>query len=266
MQGLKRFKMAPAFIAVMVQLAAFFAVFVLAATLSLVARLAFHFEAAFPLPVLVLMQSTIAAALSYRAGMQKWWYWIQFFFPLAVWVVLDWQVPPQAYLVAFLVSLSLFWTTFNSQVPFYPSHRPVWEAVLGVLPQSATPALRLVEIGSGLGSMAIYIAHKRPDVVLRGIEIAPLPWLISKLRAMLRRSPVVFSLGDYHRLNFADYDLVFAYLSPAAMPGLWQKCSQEMRPGSLLVSYEFEVPGVKQSSVISLGDKVPPVYVWRMHE
>jgi predicted O-methyltransferase YrrM len=81
-----------------------------------------------------------------------------------------------------------------------------------------------------------------------GIELAPLPWLVSRLRAAWSGSRARFLRGDYEQLNFAEYDLVFAYLSPAAMPALWRKAQREMRPGSLLASYEFEIPaadGVK---------------------
>jgi len=38
-----------------------------------------------------------------------------------------------------------------------------------------------------------------------------------------RRSSATFVLGDYHKLDFGEFDAVFAYLSPAAMPAA-DKC------------------------------------------
>lgn len=264
MQGFTRYRIAPAFAALLVQLAAGLVVFALVLVMSFLARALFNIVFTFPVPVLVLMQSSAAVLLSYRLGMQKWWYWIQFFFPILIVVVLHWQLPPSLYLVAFLISLSLFWTTFSTQVPFYPSHRLVWPCVLDLLPHKRESAIRLIEIGSGLGGMAMYIARHRADVIVEGVEIAPLPWFISKLRSRIGGSAAVFSLGDYQRIDFAAYDLVFAYLSPAAMPDLWLKCKKEMRPDSLLVSYEFDVPGVSPTQIITLNHNMPAIYVWRM--
>ena len=71
--------------------------------------------------------------------------------------------------------------------------------------------------------------------------------------------------GDFWRTDLARYDVVYAYLSPAAMPRLWAKARREMRPGSLLVSNGFEVPGVPAGRVIPLGDAMrSTLHVWQM--
>ena len=118
----------------------------------------------------------------------------------------------------------------------------------------------MIDIGSGLGGMAMHLAAARPGAEVTGIELAPLPWLVSKLRAALRKSRARFVRGDYEALNFADYDLVFAYLSPAAMPGLWHKAQREMRTGTLLVSYEFEIPAGQSVKTIHATEGGPLLY------
>jgi hypothetical protein len=210
----------------------------------------------------VILQSLLAATISYCLNMAVWWRWIHLCFPLAMLAMTHWQLPSEFYLAGFIISLSLFWTTFRSQVPFYPSRPSVWKQVAKIMPKDKH--LRLIDIGSGLGDMSMYIAKVRPDSQIEGIEIAPLPWLISKIRAKISRSKAIFKLGDYHALNFADYDIIFAYLSPAAMLALWQKASQEMRTGSLLISLEFEVPGVNPTIRIAGNDHSPAIYVWQI--
>lgn len=108
----------------------------------------------------------------------------------------------------------------------------------------------MIDIGSGLGDMSMYMAKVRAQDQVEGIEIAPLPWLISVVRAKCKRSRAQFKLGNYDDLNFADYDVVFAYLSPAAMSRLWQKAHREMRTGSLLVSLEFPISDVTVTQTI----------------
>ena len=211
---------------------------------------------------LVLIQALLAAMFSYVAGMASWWRWIHLCFPLAAWAMFQWQIPNEIYLVGFIISLSLFWTTFRTQVPFFPSRPVVWQQVAKIIPQNKP--VRLIDIGSGLGDMSMYMSKIRPDSQIEGIEIAPLPWVISYIRAKFRRSKAEFKLGDYTALDFANYDVIFAYLSPAAMVNLWQKASHEMQAGSLLISLEFEIPNIIPSVRIAAKKNSPAIYVWKI--
>lgn len=246
--------LAPATLAVLVQALALFCVFF---TVLLVN---FFTPQYFSAISLVLLQSFFATAFCFFSRMDNWWRWIHFCFPIALFCMSMWHVPNEVYLAGFLISLSLFWTTFRSQVPFFPSLPFVWKKVAELIPQNKS--IRMIEIGSGLGDMAMHMAKAREESRIEGIEIAPLPWLISTLRAYLCGSRASFKLGDYRELDFAQYDVVFAYLSPAAMPALWEKACSQMRSGSMLISYEFEIPGVRPTSCIASGKK--PIYVWKI--
>jgi SAM-dependent methyltransferase len=190
-----------------------------------------------------LVQGVWAAALSWRAGLASWWRAIQFMFPPVLLLSREaadaLALPPGAFLAIFLFLLLLYWSTFRTQVPYYPSGRRVWEEVARQLP--ADRPLHIVDIGSGLGGLVLDLARRRPDCEVSGIELAPLPWLASHLRALVTRSRARFLRGDYDKLDFGNYDAVFAYLSPAAMDNLWRKAQAEMRPGSVLLSYEFVI-------------------------
>jgi hypothetical protein len=196
----------------------------------------------FPLNYLsaALIQGAVAAVITWKVGLAPWWRLIQLLFPLAVLAALALHLPPWLFLLAFLLLLGWYWSTFRTQVPYYPSTPAVWDAVRQLLPDDRS--LQLIDIGSGLGGLVLYLARQRPLAHCVGIELAPFPWLASWLRAKLVRSPARFLLGDYERLDFAQYDMVFAYLSPAAMGALWRKAAAEMRPGAMLVSYEFGLP------------------------
>jgi SAM-dependent methyltransferase len=206
-----------------------------------------------------LLQGLLAAALSWKLGLARWWLPIQLLFPLAVLAGLALRLPPWLAGIAFLILLGWYWSTYRTQVPYYPSNPAVWRAVLAELPQGR--ALRVIDIGSGLGGFTLHLAAARPESQVAGIELAPLPWLVSRLRAALSGSRARFLRGDYERLDFADYDLVFAYLSPAAMPALWRKAQREMRPGSLLASYEFEIPASSGVKTIHTTESGPPLYI-----
>ena len=96
-----------------------------------------------------------------------------------------------------------------------------------------------------------------------GIELAPLPWLVSRLRAALSGSRARFLRADYETVNFGHYDVVFAYLSPAAMAGLWRKAEKEMRPGSILLSYEFDIPGRMPDHRVVTTNSKKILFLWQ---
>lgn len=125
-------------------------------------------------------------------------------------------------------------------------------------------SLRVIDIGSGLGGAVLHLSRLRPDSRFIGIELAPLPWLVSQMRARFGRSRGNFVRGDYTQLDFADFDVIFAYLSPAAMTALWQKARAEMRAGTLLLSYEFVVEDEPPDRVIYAQEGGPALYIWHM--
>jgi hypothetical protein len=259
-----KLKKTPSFLALAIQFIALFCVLVFSRSIYASASAQWHMDASFFIFSLVILQSIIASALSYALGMAIWWRWIHLFFPLALWAMAISQISNTFYLVGFVITLTLYWTTFKTQVPFYPSRPAVWKALAQLMAEQSKPAMRMIDIGSGIGDLSMYIAKNRKLDQVEGIEIAPLPWIVSLLRAKLKRSSAQFILGNYQNLDFANYDVVFAYLSPAAMPELWQKASRDMRKGSLLVSLEFDIPDANCNKVIETGKSSPKLYVWRM--
>jgi hypothetical protein len=103
-----------------------------------------------------------------------------------------------------------------------------------------------------------------PRIHAWGIEIAPLPWLISVCRGLLRNSRVKFIRGSYYSWDLSQFDVVFCYLSPAAMPDIWEKAQAEMLAGSILLSYEFVIPNVPPTLIIKIEKDAPNLYVWRI--
>jgi hypothetical protein len=220
--------------------------------------------ASFRFPVdyltVAVVQGLLAAALTWKLALAAWWRAIQLLFPLAVLAALALSLPSWLFGAVFLLLLGWYWSTFRTQVPYYPSGPAVWDAVRQLLPTDKAP--RVIDIGSGLGGLTLYLARVRPDAEAVGIELAPLPWLVSWLRARLGGSRARFLRGDYESLDFSQFDMVFAYLSPAAMSGLWRKAAAEMCPGSMLVSYEFVIEERAPDSIIRATQSEIPLYIW----
>jgi hypothetical protein len=209
----------------------------------------------------ILLVSVTAKA----ARMPIWWRWIHVVFPVAVIVMQQVALPAIVYLSGFVITLALYWSVHNTRVPFYPSFPATWRAMHHILEQHAgDQSLRVLDIGSGLGDVSIFLSKQRIHDQVDGVEIAPLPWLISVIRATLSGTSAKFTLGDYRQNNFAELDVVFAYLSPAVMVDVWGKVRSEMRPGSLFVSSEFPVPDITVGRIVYPSPDSPALYVYTL--
>lgn len=211
----------------------------------------------------VALQGLLAGIIGIVLGASWWWFPIHLLFLPAVLLVHASHLPPAFYLAAFLVLLLFNWGVVQSRVPLYLSRRSAWQQVAALLP--ADRRYRLLDIGSGLGGMLFYLDKVRPLGVHEGIEISPASWLVSRLRARLLGARARVAYGDYRQLDLSAYDVVFAFLSPVVMDELRTKASQEMRPGALLLSLAFPLPGVAPDLVIPTGDARRDVlYGWRI--
>ena len=251
------FRLPPAFIALLILCFSGILTFVVQAIVD------FGMHLTLPNIYLFLIQGLISAALTKPFKMQGWWTYILFVFPLAIWLGLAQDINPLFYLVSFIFFASLYWSVFLTQVPYYPSSTTVCHQVAELV--EANTHLRIVEIGSGLGGFSLKLAQLRPQCTILGIEIAPLPWFISYMRAQFQNPQVSFKLGNYKTIDFSQFDLIFAYLSPAAMPSLYQQCAEQMSAGAILVSHEFQVPGVEPSKTLQSDKNSKKSFIYEIN-
>jgi SAM-dependent methyltransferase len=213
-----------------------------------------------PLYAWVVGEGVLAAFAASLLGLPSWWLLFNVVLGPMVWWGQRLDISSGWYLGAFLLLASLFWTTFRTRVPLYLSGHSALEALAWRVPEQA----RVLDLGCGFGGLLVRLAAERPDCRLDGCEIAPLPALIARIRARGVQNAQL-GLGDFWRTDFGPYDVVYAFLSPVPMASLWDKARQEMRPGSILISNTFHIPGAKPDEVIAIHDRPDSaLYVWRM--
>jgi hypothetical protein len=203
-----------------------------------------------------------AVLLSYWMGLPKWWCWINAVFPILVGIFQTFNWSSSIFLVGFLILALFYWSNFLTRVPYYPSSEVVWSEIADLLPSDQ--AANVLEIGSGFGGFCLFIKKHKPDSTVVGVELSPIIWLYSRIRQLVLKIDCQFLRQDYRRINFAKQDLIFAFLSPAAMPALYLQAKKQMKTGAILASYRFEIPCAHNESVeeieISYGKTL---YVWR---
>lgn len=212
------------------------------------------------LPWPFLAEGLLAWGLSRWLGLPAWWQMINLlFFPLS-WLLGCNDIEPVWYLAGFLILALTSLGSVFTRVPLFLSSQRVVEALAQRLPSD--PGLRLIDLGCGLGGPLAGLARLRPDLLLHGVEAAPLNWLFSRLRLDGRARIRFGSLWDE---DLSRYDVVYAYLSPAPMARLWAQARRQMRPGTLLISNSFEIPEVAPDEVLELDDLARSrLLLWRM--
>jgi hypothetical protein len=204
-----------------------------------------------PWPETALAIGCIALLISVISRQPWWWRLIHAFFAPLLWAASELAIDPGWFLLAFILLLLVYRGALSGRIPLYFSNLETASA-LAELTQ-ASPDMRFLDLGAGIGSVLRPLARIRPKAQFSGIENAPATWLIGYL-ATSGLSNCTWLWGDFWRLSLAKYDVVYAFLSPAPMSALWIKAQREMRPGGLLISNSFDIPEVAPSQIIDVGD------------
>lgn len=207
-----------------------------------------------------LLQALGAASLARMLRAPAWWQIIHLLFvPLLV-IANGLRLAPAWWLGGFVLLLLLFWRTDKSRVPLYLTNATTAAAVVALLPMHPC---RVLDLGCGDGGLLRRMACARPDCEFLGIEHAPLPWLWARLAAAGLPNLRILH-GDFWSRPLNDCDLVYAFLSPAPMPRLWDKARAEMRPDALLVSNSFAVPDIAPEQALNIADgRRTRLYIYR---
>jgi SAM-dependent methyltransferase len=209
-----------------------------------------------------LIHGSLAALFGHWLRLPAWWLPINFAFVPAALLVSDLELAPAWFLAMFVMLALLFQSTFRGRVPLYASSREACSKLTQLLP--ARSGLRVLDLGCGAGGVLQHLRRARPDALYTGLELAPLPALLAWLR-LRRFDNCRVRRSDFWRADWSSYDVVYAFLSPVAMPDLWRKASVEMKRGSLLVSNSFAIEGVAPHAVVALSGRASDaLLVWRI--
>jgi len=216
------------------------------------------------LPFVLAFQGLLAALITHRLGLPKWWLPIQLLLPAAVAGAMLLEVPSWVFLAAFFVVWLIFSNASGEGVPLYLSNRRTWAALAELLP--AKPGSRCIDLGSGLGGTTLYLAKSRPDLVFDAIETAPVPFALSWLRFRLFAPPnCTVRYANIWKTDLSEFDWVYCFLSPQPMPRLYAKLLDELKPGTRLVSNSFDVPDQPAPEVVEVDDsRKTRLLIWQI--
>jgi 2-polyprenyl-3-methyl-5-hydroxy-6-metoxy-1,4-benzoquinol methylase len=135
-------------------------------------------------------------------------------------------------------------------------------AFLAAVPMRAGQVL--VDLGCGDGRM-LRLARKRYKIRAIGFEVNLLAYLKGRVLSIGLKH-IEIRLKNFWSQNLAEADVVFCYLYPDVMQKLSAKLKAELKPGTVVVSCNFALPGFEPVRVLHPEGSLhsDPVYVYKV--
>lgn len=147
-------------------------------------------------------------------------------------------------------------------VPYVPSTTKVVKRMIEVA--KIKPKETVVDLGCGDGRLLFFAEKSARGVKAVGFEIAPLMYLMAKLKQVFRGSRAEIRFQSLFRANLKSANVIFCYLFPDVMKALVKKIRSECRPGTRIVSNTFKMPDMKLSHKYPKDPAkgLPSIYVY----
>ena len=126
------------------------------------------------------------------------------------------------------------------------------------------PGHLLVDLGCGDGRV-LRRTRKYYDARTVGYEVNLLAYLKAKILSIGLKN-VEIKREDFWTSDFSDADVVFCYLYPDVMPRLSRKLKTDLKPGTVIVSCNFGLPGFEATRVLRPEGSLhnDPMYIYRI--
>ena len=162
--------------------------------------------------------------------------------------------------VVIILALIAIYSVRLQSVPM-PTLRSAADEIIAYIPADIRS---VTDFGSGWGDLAIAIARARPDILVTGIELSPVPYAISRMRAVLAGKPNLgFIRGDFRKLDRDPGDVVVCFIDPRVMADVGDVCSQRLRDGAIVISRGFAIPGWQAFGEVPMKTSTDRLYLYR---
>ena len=166
-------------------------------------------------------------------------------------------IPAWAWLLPLAALALAYPVTAWRDAPVFPTPR---DALAGLDRHVALPpSASLLDAGCGLGHGLRALRAVWPQARIAGVEWSWPLALATRLRCPWAR----VARGDMWRGSWAAHDLVYLFQRPESMARALAKADAEMRPGSWVVSLEFEAAGRTPQARMALASG-RPIWIYRV--
>lgn len=116
----------------------------------------------------------------------------------------------------------------------------------------------MYDLGCGDGR-SMFFAEKR-GYRARGYELSLYPFLKCLIKKVFTGSSIEIKRKNFFNENIEDADLIFVFLVGAVMEKLGNKLNENLKPGAIIVSYGFEIPGWNPEKILNTNPSKTYLY------
>ena len=123
-----------------------------------------------------------------------------------------------------------------------------------------------VDLGCGDGRV-LRQARNRYGIKAVGYEINPLAYLKARVYCLFRPG-IRIRMQNFFKADLSGADIVSCYLFPDVMHDLARKLTSELKPGAVIISFNFDLPGLAPEQVLRPAGSLhsDPIYIYRAPE
>ncbi len=143
---------------------------------------------------------------------------------------------------------ALFWIifiicvfSFFSIAPWVPTNKNDLEKIWKIIQLNDDE--KFLEIGCGTARVSLYLAKKYPQAQIYGIELSPLFFLISYIKAKFSgQKNITILYWNALKVDFSQYDIIYIFGLPEILEKTFApKLEQELKKNARFYSYTFQM-------------------------
>lgn len=159
-------------------------------------------------------------------------------------------------IVFILISFWTIATLFFTKVPFA---RTPEANISKAIAQLNLPAnAKFYDLGCGDGK-ALFLAEKLGYRVT-GFELSPYPYFRAIIKKYFTNSKAEIHRSNFFNNNLSQADGVYLFLIKSIMPRVGEKLKKELRPGTPVISYAFQIPGWQAIKILDTSPSKTYIY------
>jgi 16S rRNA A1518/A1519 N6-dimethyltransferase RsmA/KsgA/DIM1 with predicted DNA glycosylase/AP lyase activity len=144
-------------------------------------------------------------------------------------------------IILLLLALTFVWPPDSPWSPWWRTNKKAARIACQLAKVSKKDVV--YELGSGDGEFVLTAAKEFGAKKVVGIEIDYSRFFISILKKNLDRvSKAEFRRADFKKVKLTDATVVYFYLVPAVIKRILPKLKRELKPGTRIVSFRYEMP------------------------
>lgn len=152
-------------------------------------------------------------------------------------------------IIVLLILLTFVWPPDSPWSPWWRTRKRVARSACRLA--KITDNDIVYELGSGDGEFILTAADEFHAKKAVGIEIDYSRYFISTIRNYYRKRKAHFIRKDFKKVKLNDATVVYFYLVPAVIKRMMPKLKKELKPGTRIVSYRYEVPMLVEKKKVS---------------